>query len=68
VNASAPYLNLHVRQPIYMRRDGVTSLDALFDVQNLLAQGYHPYVLSDGSLLIFAQDQRGFRGGLAFSF
>jgi hypothetical protein len=25
-------------------------------------------VLSDGSLLIFAQDQRGFRGGLAFSF
>jgi hypothetical protein len=68
VNAAAPYLNLHVRQPIHVMRGGVISLDALFDVQNLLAQGYRPYVLSDGSLLIFAQDQRGFRGGLAFSF
>ena len=68
VNAAAPYLNLHIRQPIHTARAGATSVDALFDAQNLLAQGYHPYLLSDGSLVIFAQDQRGFRGGLAFTF
>lgn len=68
MNAAAPYLNVHVRQPVYATHDGATSLDALFDVQNLLAQGYRPYLLSDGSVLIFAQDQRGFRGGLAFTF
>ena len=37
-------------------------------IRNLLAQGYQPYLLSDGSVLVFAQDQRAFSGGLAFSF
>jgi hypothetical protein len=37
-------------------------------VRNLLAEGYHPYLLSDGSLLIFSQEQRGIRGGVAFTF
>jgi hypothetical protein len=37
-------------------------------VRNLLAEGYHPYLLGDGSILIFAQDQRSLRAGLAFSF
>jgi hypothetical protein len=37
-------------------------------VRNLLAQGYRPFLLSDGSLLIFAQDQRSIRAGLSFSF
>jgi len=37
-------------------------------LRNLLAQGYRPYLLSDGSLLIFAQDQRSIRAGLAFNF
>jgi hypothetical protein len=37
-------------------------------VNNLLTQGYRPYVLSDGSVLIFAQGQRSFSGGLAFNF
>jgi hypothetical protein len=41
---------------------------ALLDLRNLLAQGYRPYLLSDGSLLFFAQDQRGISGGLAFTF
>ncbi len=63
-----PYLNLHLRQPICMRRDGTRGIEAMLDVRNLLAEGYHPYVLSDGSLLIFSQDQRGIRGGLAFTF
>jgi hypothetical protein len=37
-------------------------------VRNLLAQGYRPYILSDGSLLIFTQGQRAIRGGVAFTF
>jgi hypothetical protein len=63
-----PYLNLHLRQPILVRRDGTGGLEALLDVRNLLAQGYRPFFLSDGSLLVFAEDQRGFQGGLAFTF
>jgi hypothetical protein len=68
-DAEEPYFNLHLRQPIGVRRDGGSSgIEALLDVRNLLAQGYRPYMLSDGSLLIFAQDQRGIRAGLAFTF
>jgi len=68
LDASEPYLNLHIRQPIHLRRDGTGGLEGLLDVRNLLAQGYRPFLLSDGSLLIFAQDQRSIRAGLSFSF
>jgi hypothetical protein len=68
LDASEPYLNLHIRQPIHLRRDGTGGIEGLLDVRNLLAQGYHPFLLSDGSLLIFAQDQRSIRAGLSFSF
>jgi hypothetical protein len=67
-DAAEPYLNLHVRQPIHLSRDGSGGFEALVDLTNLLAEGYRPYLLNDGSLLIFAQDQRGFRAGLAFTF
>jgi hypothetical protein len=63
-----PFLNLHFRQPIRITRDGAVGLEALLDVRNLLAEGYQPYILSDGTLLLFAQDQRNFRAGLAFTF
>ena len=49
-------------------RDGSGGLEALLDMRNLLAEGYSPYILSDGSLLLFAQDQRSIRAGLAFTF
>jgi hypothetical protein len=68
VNAAEPYLNLHLRQPIHLNHDGLGGFEAVLDVRNLLAQGYRPYLLSDGSLLIFAQDQRSVRAGLAFNF
>ena len=68
VNAVEPYLNLQLRQPICMRREGTSGIEALLDVRNMLAEGYRPYMLSDGSVLIFAQDQRGIRAGLAFTF
>ncbi len=67
-NAALPYLNIHLRQPIHIYRDGSSGFEALLEVRNLLAQGYRPYILSDGSLLMFAQDQRGIRAGLAFTF
>ncbi len=67
--AAAPYLNLHLRQPICPHREGgARSIEALLDVRNMLAQGYRPYMLSDGSVLLFAQDQRGLSAGLAFTF
>ena len=68
MDALEPYLNLHIRQPIHLSRDGPGSFDVLLDMRNLLAQGYQPFLLSDGSLLVFAQDQRGVSGGLAFNF
>ncbi len=67
-DASAPFLNLGLRQSIHLSHDGFTSVEALLDVRNLLAEGYHPYVVNDGTMLVFAQDQRGIRGGLAFTF
>ena len=63
-----PFLSLHLRQPIRITRDGAERLEALFDMRNLLAEGYQPYILSDGSLILFAQDQRSIRAGLAFTF
>jgi hypothetical protein len=67
-NAIEPYLSLHLRQPIHKCRDGVSGFEALLDARNLLSQGYRPYLMSDGSVLVFAQEQRGFQGGLAFTF
>jgi hypothetical protein len=68
VDAVEPYLNLHLRQPICMRGEGEGHFEALLDVRNLLAQGYRPFLSSDGSLLVFAQDQRSVGAGLAFTF
>jgi len=67
LDALEPYLNIHLRQPLRTRGDGV-GIDALLDVRNLLAEGYRPYLLNDGSLLVFAQDQRSIGAGLAFTF
>ena len=68
VKATEPYFNLHVRQPICPSHNGTGGFNAVLDLRNLLAEGYRPYLLSDGSLLVFAQDQRSFRAGLAFNF
>jgi hypothetical protein len=65
VDAAAPWLSLHLRQPIHLCHYGCGDFQALFNVGNLMAQGY---LLSDGSLLIFAQDQRSIGAGLVFNF
>ncbi len=67
-DAVEPYLNLHIRQPIHVSKDGFGGFEALFDLGNLLAEGYQPCVLSDGSVLIFAQDRRSISAGVAFTF
>jgi len=66
--AADPFLGMQLRQPIHRRRDGSSRVDALVSLRNLLAQGYCPYVLSDGSVLVFAQAQRGISGGVVFTF
>jgi len=68
VDATAPWLSLRLRQPIHLCHNGCGDLEALFNVGNLMAQGYRPYLLSDGSLLVFAQDQRSIGAGLVFNF
>jgi hypothetical protein len=68
-NAAEPFLNLHLRQPVSSHREGRrNNVDVVVDVRNLLAEGYRPYVLGDGSVLMFAQMQRGVSGGFAFTF
>ena len=68
LDADEPYLNLRMRQPIRLSRDGSTGIEALLDVRNMLAEGYRPFLLNDGSVVVFANDQRSIRGGLAFTF
>lgn len=69
VDAAEPFLNLYLRQPIQGQHDGVDGRVAvLVDVQNLLAQGYQPFLTTDGSRLFFAQAQRAFFAGLQFNF
>jgi hypothetical protein len=67
-DAAMPWLSVRFRQPFHLCSSGCAGLQALFEMHNLLAEGYRPYLLSDGSLLIFAQQQRSIRAGLAFNF
>jgi hypothetical protein len=68
LDASDPYLNVYVRQPIHLTGQGASGLEAQLELRNLLAEGYQPFLTSDGTHLYFAQAQRCFRGGLAFTF
>ena len=68
VDASEPYLNIYIRQPIRVNKQGPGGVEAQVDLRNLLAEGYQPFLTSDGSHLYFAQAQRCIRGGLAFTF
>jgi hypothetical protein len=67
-NLRNPYLSFYLRQPIRCHGILPNGMEALIDVRNLLAQGYRPFVTSDGSVLYFAQAPRAVEGGLSFSF
>jgi Carboxypeptidase regulatory-like domain len=62
------YLNILVRQPIHCGHLLPNGTEALVDVRNLLAEGYRPFLTSDGSTLYFAQTARSIQGGLSFTF
>ena len=71
LDASEPYLNVYIRQPIHLMnasKEGSSGFEAQIDLRNLLAEGYRPFLTSDGSTLYFAQAQQCIRGGLAFKF
>ena len=70
VDASEPYLNIYIRQPIRLssNKQGTGGLEAQLDLRNLLAEGYRPFITEDGTHLYFAQAQQCVRGGLAFTF
>jgi hypothetical protein len=62
------YLNILLRQPLHCWHLLPSGMEALVDVRNLLAEGYRPFVTSDGSTLYFAQTDRSIRGGVSFTF
>ncbi|MGI4980554.1 MAG: carboxypeptidase-like regulatory domain-containing protein [Janthinobacterium lividum] len=62
------FLSCSIRQSLAGMRFLPHGLEALVDVQNLLAQGYVPFVSSDGRTLYLAQTPRTLTAGLSFSF
>ncbi len=62
------YLGFSVRQPLLLEHAAHGRLEAVLDVRNLLAQGYRPFLSEDGTMVYFAQSQRCFAAGFAFSF
>lgn len=64
----APYLSFFIRQPLHCKNILPNGMEALVDVRNLLAEGYRPFISSDGSVLYFAQTARAIEGGLSFTF
>jgi len=62
------YLSFTLRQPLGNWSPVAAHVEMLVDVQNLLAEGYLPFVTSDGRTIYFAQAQRSVRAGLAFTF
>ena len=67
LDASQPYLNVYIRQPLHSTRQG-GGVEAQLDMRNLLSEGYTTFITSDGSRLYFAQAERSIAGGLAFTF
>ena len=63
-----PYLNLFLRQPLPAVGFLPGHMEALFDIRNLLAQGYIPVVSRDGQTVYLVQSARSIRGGLSFTF
>jgi hypothetical protein len=63
-----PYLSLFVKQPIRYRHMLPNGMEAMVEVRNLLAEGYRPFLSSDGTTLYFAQVSRSVEGGVSFTF
>ena len=62
------YLSCSLRQSLGKTRFLPQGLEAVVELQNLLAQGYQPFLSNDGQTLYLAQTARTIQGGLSFSF
>jgi hypothetical protein len=62
------YLSCSIRQSLGHTRLVPQGLEAVVDVQNLLAQGYQPFFSSDGTTMYLAQTPRSLQAGLSFTF
>ena len=67
-SSDGAYLSCSIRQSLEGVRFLPRGLEALLDVQNLLAQGYQPFVSNDGQTLYLAQTPRMMQAGVSFSF
>lgn len=62
------YLNVFIRQPVPGMGFMPAKMEAVLDIRNMLAQGYHPMVGPDGQTVYLVQAARSVRGGVAFIF
>jgi hypothetical protein len=62
------YLSMAVRQPVHFGRLLPPGLEGTLNVSNLLAQGYRPFISSDGSTLVLTQSPRTLEAGLSVTF
>ncbi len=62
------YLSFSIRQPIRVGRILPPGLEGIVNVTNLLAQGYRPFLSSDGTTLFLAQSPRTLEAGLSVTF
>ncbi len=67
-SAPGPYMSILVKQPIRCGGMLPHGMEAMVAVRNLLAEGYRPFLSSDGTTLYFAQVSRSLEGGLSFNF
>jgi len=68
VGDEGAYLSCSIRQSLGHTRLLPQGLEAVVDVQNLLAQGYQPFFSSDGTTMYLAQTPRSLQAGLSFTF
>ncbi|MEK6397694.1 MAG: carboxypeptidase-like regulatory domain-containing protein [Terriglobus sp.] len=68
VSDDGAYLSCTVRQSLGRLPGLPQGLEAVVDLQNLLAEGYQPYLSSDGKTLYLAQTPRALQAGLSFTF
>jgi hypothetical protein len=64
----APGLNLYIRQPLPGGSILPWKMEATADLRNMLAQGYLPFMMSNGQRVTAVEWPRTIRGGLSFIF
>jgi hypothetical protein len=62
------FLSFTLRQAVRWGDRLPAGLEATIDVNNLLAEGYEPYLSADGRTLFLAQTPRTIQGGLSLTF